>query len=307
MPGPKLTGGIRYTTEKRGFTGSILTQTNTAPLTQTYATDQSIKANRVTWRIALDHQLSQDVLLYASYNRGFKSGGFNLNSPRNPPYLPEQIDAYESGVKTELFDRRVRFNLSGFYYDYKNVQVTNYVVTGPVVTNGAAARIYGGEAEVQAVITDHLNANASLSLLHSKFQNYPSATCSSQLPAGGISTFSCSAKGNRTPFSQRYVLTLGLDYQTEFAGGKLTANVTNSLNDGYYTEADNFLYQPKFDTLNASVTFVLPGNRWSVKFFAQNLLDEDVATIKYTGSPRAYLESYGNPPRTAGVMVKFAY
>jgi len=306
-PGTKLTGGIRWTTEKRDFIGSILTQTNNAPLTQTYATNQSISANRVTWRAAIDHQLSQDVLIYASYNRGFKSGGFNLNSPKNPPYLPEQIDAYESGVKTELFDRRIRFNLSGFYYDYKNVQVTNYVVTGPVVTNGAAARIYGGEAELQAVITDHLHANAALSLLHSTFQNYPSATCSTQLPAGGISTFSCSAKGNRTPFSQRYVLTMGLDYTTELAGAKITANVTNSVNDGYYTEADNFLYQPKFDTLNASVTFALPGDRWSVKIFAQNLLDEDVATIKYTGSPRAYLESYGNPPLTVGAMVKFSY
>ncbi|MDB6046387.1 MAG: hypothetical protein JWM63_4938 [Gammaproteobacteria bacterium] len=76
----------------------------TYPLSRTY--------EKPTWRVALDHRFTDDILGYVSYNRGFKSGGYNTHSADNPPYNPETLDAYEIGAKTEWLAHQV---LSGEY------------------------------------------------------------------------------------------------------------------------------------------------------------------------------------------------
>src|SRR5690606_29822141 len=83
----------------------------------------SLKYKKPTWRLALDYDATDDLLLYATYNRGFKSGNFNNTSFTVPPFGPEIVDAYEVGFKSELMDRRVRLNSSIFYYDYKGIQL----------------------------------------------------------------------------------------------------------------------------------------------------------------------------------------
>src|SRR5678809_1532206 len=81
-------------------------------------------------------------------------------------YDPEQLDAYEIGLKTELLGRRVVFNTDAFYYDYKNIQFQR-VQTGVVLTlNGPSAETYGAEATVEALATDNLTLRASASYLH---------------------------------------------------------------------------------------------------------------------------------------------
>ena len=69
----------------------------------------------------VDYKISKDVLAYASLSQGFKSGGFNAFG-LVPAFKPETVDAYEAGVKTELFDRLLRFNADGFLYNYDNLQ-----------------------------------------------------------------------------------------------------------------------------------------------------------------------------------------
>src|SRR3546814_8247488 len=104
----------------------------------------------ISWRLSLDYQFSPDILGYRSYNRGMKSGGFALGtSPSNNfGYQPEQLNAYEGGLKTELFDRKLIFNTAAFYYDFKNIQFQR-VDAGVVRTvNGPSAKLYGAEVEL---------------------------------------------------------------------------------------------------------------------------------------------------------------
>src|SRR3546814_7914661 len=68
------------------------------------------------------------LLLFATATSGFKSGGFNPGIPADD-FFPEKIWAYESGLKTRLFDNRVRLAASAFYYDYSDIQVVQYVTT----------------------------------------------------------------------------------------------------------------------------------------------------------------------------------
>jgi iron complex outermembrane receptor protein len=95
--------------------------TVTTPAQGGIATD--VTFNKLTWKAVLAQDLSDRIHAYASYNRGFKSGGFNPTSFTNPASKPEVLDAFEVGVKSELFDRKLRLNLSGFYYDYKGIQL----------------------------------------------------------------------------------------------------------------------------------------------------------------------------------------
>src|SRR3546814_15175180 len=73
---------------------------------------------------------------------------YNSSPPSADVIQPEVLDAYEAGLKTDLLDRRVRLNVAGFYYEYKNLQVTVFTPTSAVLQNGAKARIYGADVDL---------------------------------------------------------------------------------------------------------------------------------------------------------------
>jgi iron complex outermembrane receptor protein len=120
--------------------------------------DQSKTFSALSGRLGLRYEVTPDASVYATYNRGYKSGGFFGGLATTPeevePYDNETLDAYEAGVKSEFFDRRLRLNVSGFYYDYKNQQVFAQALrnglTVLVLDNAANSKVYGGEAEITA-------------------------------------------------------------------------------------------------------------------------------------------------------------
>src|SRR3546814_11370800 len=122
--------GGHFTYEKRKLTGSLQVSfagLNGLTVTQPGTTNNSLTANEPTWRLALTQRISQGMMAYASYNRGFKSGGYNLASPNLAPFHPEKIDDFEIGVKSELFARALLFNITGFYSQYETTQVTYFL------------------------------------------------------------------------------------------------------------------------------------------------------------------------------------
>ena len=94
--------------------------------------------DEVTGRVALEYDVNENVLAYASVSRGFKSGGFN-GSGLEPPFEPEYLLAYEVGSKAILGDGRVQLNVAGFYYDYTDVQVQRIVNVGSSIDNAGEA------------------------------------------------------------------------------------------------------------------------------------------------------------------------
>src|SRR3546814_6318176 len=97
---------------------------------------------------------------YVSYNRGFKSGGFNAQQPLPAnPYRSEKVDAFELGVKTQLFDHRLRLNPSFFYNRYSNLQVLNLNSVFATVGNARRARMYGVDVEGEWKVTRDLDIN----------------------------------------------------------------------------------------------------------------------------------------------------
>lgn len=301
-----LTLGGRLTNETRkvGGTesivaGGVVAVVNPLPLPGS-GFPAKIEFTRFNYRVALDHKFTRDILGYVSYNTGFKSGGYNLNSSANAPYKPEGIKAVEVGLKTRLFDRRVRFNAAAFHYKYSNIQVTNYVGGNSLIGNGAAAKIYGVDFDADVSLGGGLSLTGGAGYLHGRFSSYDNAPYFNGF--GGCVTTpgsfcSLSATGNRVGQSPSWTYNVGANYKVTTNVGTFNLNANYSYSSRWYASADNFAFQPSYGLLNASIEWTDPSDRLSLRLWGKNLTDEIYATgigeanqgvFRHLGAPRTY-------------------
>lgn len=295
-----FTLGARYTHETRkvydGVTDSSFGRV-TAP-------DIKVTFNKLTFRVALDHRFSRDVLAYASFNRGFKSGGFNLSNPGTPAYRPETLDAYEVGLKTDLFDRRVRLNVSGFYNRYSDVQ--SQILSGGVIliVNAAKATTYGLDADIQAQVSPNFELTGGLGLLSAKYDFYPNAVIST--PVGGTPVSFGSAKGNQLPLSSPVTASIGIRYHVPLASGEVSFSPTLSYNSGQYFESDNVIKQGAYALLNAGIQWSSADEHFSLSLYGRNLTDKRVVSWASTTPNGTHVSNYA-APRTYGITAGFKF
>ncbi len=298
--GTNLTLGGRYTSERReeknssqfidpvGISGFLI------PVADRRRTD-----SKFTYRVSLDHRFSDELLAYASVNTGFKSGGYNTNSPGEPAFKPESLTAYEVGLKSDLFDRRLRINLAGFYYDYKDLQVQRTGTFALIVFNGAKARIYGVDADVTASLTDNLTLTSGFALIDTKFKSFEG--CPIAQPMGGIPQVTGSCTGNDVPFAAKFTASGALNYTREVASGELQASGNIYYNSGYFFESDNVLRQARYAKLGASLKWTSKDG-YSISIVGRNLTDR--RTLASAGSQsNGNLTSTWADPRTFSVIL----
>jgi outer membrane receptor protein involved in Fe transport len=194
----KLTGGLRYNNDKKSLTArttllSWLSQFGNDPTTSPYllagspifglfdadpgrAGQQLFQKREVsfsewTGRAVLDVNLTPDNLVYASYSRGYKSGGINppLSVGFGVPesFKPEFVNSFEIGSKNTFANGKVTLNLTGFYYDYKDLQLSR-IVNRTSVNDNVSATIYGLEAEAVFRPMPALTINMNASYLHTE-------------------------------------------------------------------------------------------------------------------------------------------
>jgi len=132
---------------------------------------RTVRFNEVTGRAVIDFQITDNNLVYASYSRGYKSGG--INPPLSPvfavsdTFAPEFVNAFEVGSKNTFANGKVVLNLTGFYYDYKGLQLSR-IVAQTSVNDNVNAKIYGLEAEAVLRPTPELTMNFGASYLHTE-------------------------------------------------------------------------------------------------------------------------------------------
>jgi len=298
-----LTAGARLTYERRSDEGTETVAGGPVPLPQ----NAEITATRPTWRVALDHKFTPDIMGYASFNTGFKSGGFNNFDPSVAPYRPETVSTYEVGFKSEFFNHSLRVNADAFYNDYSNIQVFRYTTTA-VAYNGAKAGIEGLEFSAEALL-GAFRLNAGVEAMHSYFSEFPNASCSTpNVPpaAPGLTQVFCNATGNLLPYAPKVAVTTGADFEQTLPVGSIDVNLTNYYNSGYYVEPDNRLRQTAYDYVNASITWRSSDDRYFARLYGTNLLNKAVYAFAGTNQTQ-YTADYGNPPRLVGIKlgVKF--
>ncbi len=306
MTDTTLTLGGRFTYEDRRLSGTQTLFIGAAPpaVAPLPIAGSNVPAKidfqRFNYRIALDHKITPDILIYASYNTGFKSGGYNLIAPTSQPYKPENIKAFEAGLKSQLFDRRLRLNLAGYYYKYSNLQVTNYAGGLLTIVNGAAAKIYGFDLDADFRIGRGLSLNGGLGYIHDRFTDYPNAPffagfggCA--IPPGGFC--SQSANGNKLGQTPTWSYNVGTNYNVKTTIGSLDINILYSHTSRSYGSPDNFAFQPSLGLLNASIQWTSANNALSLRLWGKNLTDKVYATgvieanlgvLRQIGAPRTY-------------------
>ncbi|MEM9751602.1 MAG: TonB-dependent receptor, partial [Pseudomonadota bacterium] len=237
-------------------------------------------------RAVIDYQFTDTIFAYASYSQGFKSGGFN-SFGLTPAFDPEEIDAYEIGFKSTFWDNRIRFNVSGFTYDYENLQLRLPVPTGGVdIQNVAEAEITGAEFEFTASPIEGLTFTTNLALLDTEINEgvLPSIpTNTPPFPIGiPLTLVDEDVSGNsltRAPDVQVFV---GLDYERPVGPFILGAAANYRYQDGVFfleTNQDASTFSnDSWNEVNLRFSVADADGRWEAAVFGQNVTDERYVT-----------------------------
>lgn len=301
-----LTIGGRYTYDKRDIRSEGFGEigpTVSFPI-DTYFGDQSKSFKKPTWKIGIDHEFTDDIMAYLTYSRGFKSGAYNTVRPQDRPVNPEILDAYEFGVKSVLFDRRLRANFAAFYYDYSGVQLTRVVTGGSqIILNAAKAEIYGVDFDFEAAVSERFTLQGGMEWLHHRYKSFPGApitTPNPQSPYGNI-TVEGSAAGNRMIRTPDFQASISANYTIPIGSNEITANISYSYNDGFYWEPDNRIRQPSYHLVNTQLSWVSSEESYSVKLWTRNLLNEKYLYQVFEQGPGDF--ALPAPGRTYGVTL----
>ena len=167
-PNIRLTGGARYTSDSKKF-DVLATQLLSPGLGFPNRIRQQDTFNKLTYRATADWQVTERSLLYASYSRGYKSGGFNPPDivATTPTYAPEVVDAFEIGTKNRFFGNALTLNASAFHYDYKGYQISQINALTSFTTN-TDAKIWGAELETIVEPVRNLRFTGTVGYLHTK-------------------------------------------------------------------------------------------------------------------------------------------
>ncbi len=235
----------------------------------------------VSGRVSLTYRWSDEVSTYVTGARGFKGGEIN-GAPGNADNIslsgPEFLTSVEVGIKAELWDRRTRLNLSGFYYDFTDQQVfveepTATGSTSQVISNAGSSTIYGVEAQAVIVPAENLRLNLTAAYMEAEFDEF--LIDPHDLDNDGDLK---DKSGNKLANAPELFLSALARYDIPLAhGGKVTLQADANLQDDRFFTVDNnpFLAQDSYWLVGARVTYLPPGENWDLSFWGKNLTDEE--------------------------------
>jgi iron complex outermembrane receptor protein len=300
-----LTVGGRWTKEEKKFqTDQVIIRSPVpAQVGARLIADNSQKStdfDKFTPRVILSADVNENLMIYGTYSKGFKSGGFNgrytgiVPAPSAPiPFAPEYVTLYEAGAKFTGFDHRVRANLAAFHMDYTDIQVSyrpNPTQTLSVVGNAAAAKIDGFELETTIIPMRGLMIEGGLSYLDARYTELGAGVPTG---AGGLNLYT---PFQNTPEKQA---SLSASYAFDLSGG---STLTPRLDWSYRSKTSMdtldspLIRQKAYSLLNASIAYVPSGADWRVSGGITNLTKERYFTAGlFTGAAGVADVIYGRP------------
>jgi iron complex outermembrane receptor protein len=325
------TGGLRYTHEdKRGsystfvFGGLATTNTALANAKLSILRPQSYAAKdndgSLSGRANLAYRVTDHVMAYASFARGFKSGGINMSGlpldAQNNPVLatavvkPERNTTYEAGLKTQFLDERVTFNLTGYLTKVRNFQATIVDSTQTVALRGYLSNIpevdvKGIEADAIVRPVDGLVLRGSLAYAHGEYTVYPAGPCPLELQ--GTATTACNLTGKPLVGLPRWAETLSADYTAPIvAGGNFVFHADTNWRSSYYGDPSLSRYTliAGYNLTNASIGY-RSDHGWEVSVFARNLFDENyIQNLTIQAGNSGLILGTPSDPRTVGITLR---
>ena len=269
-----------------------------APGIATYA-DQEKSWSAFDPKATLNYKISNDILAYLTYNKGFKSGGFNF-SVIQPAFNPEVLTDYEAGIKADFFDRRLRVNVGAFHYKYSNLQVNVTYQTSLLTTNAAGANLSGVETQIEATPINNLHAALNMAYLNSRYTSY------SAIDPGTPELGTLNLAGNRLQYAPRWRISGLLAYKINTPWGDFTPRADLTWTDQFYFSQFNlpYLSQSSYALGDLFLDYDVK-NGWTATAFVQNVTDKLYAIAATQSSLFLGAQIVGEvgPPRTFGVSL----
>jgi iron complex outermembrane receptor protein len=261
--------------------------------------------SEVTPKVGFEFQATDDAMLYVTYSKGFKSGGFNARplsgiQEVQTPYDPETVDSYEVGAKTSWFDRRMTANLAVFYNEYEDMQITINATPQNFVRNAGAAEISGAELEIVARVIEGLDFNVSAGYLDAKYTELDPQLATLTPPL---------TLDKELVKAPEWTVSSGLQYGFAVGSGTLTLRGDWSYKSEVFHDVfnDPRLAQSAFDIVNAYASFVTGNDRWEIALFGTNLTDERYRVSGNSSAGFGLAESTFAAPQEWGATVKLRF
>ena len=268
-----LTGGLRYSRDRKSVnvkslpTSNLVTIVNGENLYLRSGQQRSSK----TWdqwqpRVLLAWKPLESLSAYASYTRGYKSGGFNVLQPGDPPFGPERVSQIEAGLKGSLFERRVRYDFAAFQWRYNDLQVQVFEGGLPIVRNAGRARGRGLESSITLAPDRRLNLTLAAAFLDATYTRFR---------LGETVDYT----GNRLPLAPKASGRIGLTGYDLLGVEGLSLQADYVRRSRQYFSPDNgVLSQPAYGLLSARIAYTIPRSGLELAMSGENLTDAHYAT-----------------------------
>ena len=292
----------------------------------------NISSDRVTPRFVVRYKPNDESSIYASFTRGYKAaiidvGGscqnaVNIPTASNPTgagytcnnVKPETINAYEVGYKYD--GDRLNFELAGFYYDYKNLQVSMYLAGTASIINAATSEIYGLDGSVRYKVSDNFEINAGAAWTHARYKDFPNAPIYTNCANLGAAFTALACTPNGLTFwivnqnlknvtmqrAPAFTGNVGAKYTAELGGGELALS-----GNWYYSSKLNFgpsglqFPQGSYNTLSLRAQWTDATDRYMIALYGDNVTGERYRTaMQYTNFG---IGTNWNKPASYGVEV----
>jgi iron complex outermembrane receptor protein len=321
LPGLHVTGGLRYTADKKSRDGKTVLYYATAAAGTCGSTTCIVNLNnaarswsKLTWKAGVDYDVPGLGLAYASVSTGYKAGGFNdgcitgqgtgcTMTDATLYYSPETLTAYEGGIKFKLFNGKLRFNASAFHYDYSNMQLSQAALVNgapqTLIQNAGTAKVDGIETDASMGLWTGGNLNLGVNYTDARYTSF-----APKLSSGATRNFA----GLPLDQAPKWTASVGLTQSYKLSvGGAIEASVYSKLSSAYYMQDLSMLYlyrQPGYTKTDLTVGYKADGNAWYVQGFVKNI--ENSITVAAASSGISATVTF-QEPRTYGIRsgIKF--
>ncbi|MCX7283229.1 MAG: TonB-dependent receptor, partial [Novosphingobium sp.] len=298
-----LTGGLRYSHDTTTDAFYI------PPFTGNTVSVPDLKGDKFTPRVVLRYKPDENSSVYASYSKGYKAGVIDVGGNSANRVSPEDINAFELGYK--YANRRFSLDLSGYYYDYRDLQVSLFVVNQGVASarlvNAARSRIYGLEGQTRYAVSDNFDLTAGAAWTHARYRQFDNAPvytrCTvSSVPCSPGQSFAVVPTTLRDVQMQRtpaFTANLGGRYTTPLAGGSLALSGNLYYNSKFFFGPSGTQFpQTGYEVLGLRAEWTDASEKLSLAVYGDNVTNQRYRTqVQYNnfgvGSVWNYPVSYG--------------
>jgi iron complex outermembrane receptor protein len=285
--------------------------------------------DKFTWRVGADWDITPSNLIYASYETGFKAGGFYF-SPGAGTYAPESIQAYTLGSKNRFFGNRLQINLEAFYWRYRDQQISHLVTIAGVPTfateNVGRATFKGIELESRFAATSTTTLSFDLQYLDAKYNQFaysqtnPSGIANAAIfngsgcPTVGFdaalnNSFRVDCSGRRPPNAPEWTVNIGGQQRIPVSFGEFVLDARTHYQSDTLIGLE-FLpveVQKSYWLVDLALTFHAPDRKFYVGGFVNNLFDETVKSQNFPTPGTSIFATTLRPPRTFGIRAGFDF